>query len=582
MRDEPLTSSSKEQQNHSLQALNPNVKDEGARPAPQASYLRQAGLVGALTLASRVLGMLESRVLAHYLGAGLAADAFFVAFRLPNLLRRFTAEGVMVAAFLPTLHEVEVVEGERAGRAFVARFVGSLASLLVGVVGLGILGMSLMIGLMELGKVAPGAPVAAKFLELGRVLTGASAAPPEWALTILLGRIMFGYVLLVSLSAALGGVLNLRGRFGLPAATPILWNVVVIALGIGIVKAFAWETPERAAVAFAIAVLAAGAVQLAMLWPSYRSLGHGIALGLHWSDPVVRRTLGRMAPGVLGAGVYQINVLVSTLLASALPNGAQTVLFNATMMGELVLGLFAVSLATVSLPLLTRQAEAKDWDAFQESVSLGLRSTAVLALPASVGMALLATPIVALIFQTGRFGPAEVAWTAKTLMFQASGLLFIAATRVLVPACYAVKDYMGPVHVAIVGVAANLALSVLLMPALGTGGIALANGLASLIGLVLLWLLLERSLGRMPTREVLVAWGRMGIAAGLMGLVAWAGRDALDLAQFRGVTDTALRLLPLIGAAALVYWAALLGVRSPEAHTLLRRLIDKLRGVEAF
>src|SRR4051812_30974621 len=157
-----------------------------------------------MTLLSRILGMLESRVLAHYLGASLAADAFFVAFRLPNLLRRFTAEGVMVAAFITTIHEVEVLEGEETGRRFIARFVGSLTSLLTLITLAGIVAMPLIIGLMELGKVD--AHGVGKLAQLGRILLGYAPAPPEWALTTLLGRIMFAYILLVSLSAALGGV----------------------------------------------------------------------------------------------------------------------------------------------------------------------------------------------------------------------------------------------------------------------------------------------------------------------------------------------------------------------------------------
>jgi putative peptidoglycan lipid II flippase len=543
--------------------LNPEVKE---------TPLRSAGIVGVLTLASRILGMLESRVLAYYLGAGLAADAFFVAFRLPNLLRRFTAEGVMVAAFLPTVHEVESREGEEVSRAFVARFVGSLATLLVLLSFFGVLAMGLIVALMELGKVAPGEAWSAKLAALVRIEGGLAPAPPEWALAAQLGRIMFPYVVLVSVSAALGGVLNLRGRFALPAATPILWNVVVIALGAGLATGLGWVAPERAAVGFAVAVLAGGLAQLLLILPTYRSLGYTIRPGLGLADPAVVRTLRRMGPGVVGAGAYQINVLLSTLLASALPNGAQTVLFNSTMMGELVLGLFAVSLATVSLPLMTRQAEAADHDALRGSLSLALRSTALAALPAAVGLSILAQPIVALIFQTGKFGPREVHWTAETLAFQAVGIPFIAAARVMVPALYALKDYRGPVQVGLVSVAANLVLSLLLMPRLGTGGIALANGLASLLSVGLFAVLLERRLGALPLRQVLASWGHMALAAALMGLVAFVGLGWLELESFHGVLGGSARLFPLIALCVLVYGGVLLASGSPEAGLLMKTL----------
>ena len=536
-----------------------------------AEPVRAAGTVGLLTLLSRILGMLESRVLAHYLGVGGAADAFFVAFRLPNLLRRFTAEGVMVAAFLPTIHEVETREGEDAGRAFVSRFVGSLATLLALVVALGIIGMGLIAGFMVLGRVDPG-PLGAKLAAWGGILVGTRVAPPEWALTVLLSRIMFGYVLLVSVSAAIGGVLNLRDRFALPAATPIVWNVVVIACGVLLVRGLGLGTSEMAAIAFSVAVVLGGVAQVALVWPAYRALGYGLRLGFHFRDPAVAQTLRRMGPGLLGAGAYQINVLVSTLLASTLADGAQTVLFNATMMGEMVLGLFAVSFATVSLPLMTRQAEASDHDGLRQSLSLGLRSSMAAALPASVGLAILAQPIIALIFETGRFGPEAVSWTARTLVFQAVGIPVIAASRILVPACYALKDYRGPVRVALLSVLANIALSVLLMGPLGTGGIALANGLAALVSALLLGALLTRHLGHLGSRPILGAWTRIALASLPMAGLALFGLSALHLGTFSSVWATASRLLPLISACALLYGVTLFFLGAEEARAVVRRL----------
>jgi putative peptidoglycan lipid II flippase len=534
--------------------------------------VRAAGTVGLLTLMSRILGMLESRVLAHYLGVGPAADAFFVAFRLPNLLRRFTAEGAMVAAFLPTVHEVESREGEAAGRSFVSRFVGSLATLLAILVGVGIIGMGVIAGFMVLGRVAPG-PLGQKLLAWGEILAGARTAPPEWSLTVFLSRIMFGYLLLVSVSAAIGGVLNLRNRFALPAATPIVWNIVVIVCGVLLVSVFRLASPEGAAVAFACAVILGGVAQVALVWPSYRALGYGLSPGLFLTDPAVRRTLSRMGPGLLGAGAYQINVLVSTLLASTLAEGAQTVLFNATMMGEMVLGLFAVSYATVSLPLMTRQAEAGDREGLLGSLGLGLRSTMIAAFPAAVGLGLLAEPIIALIFQTGRFGPEAVSWTARTLVFQAVGIPMIAASRILVPACYALKDYRGPVRVALVSLGTNVVLSVGLMGPLGTGGIALANGLAALVSALLLGRLLRSHLGGLRMGEVLRAWGRVVLATLPMAALAFWGLVALRLGSFHSTGATALRLLPLITVCAVVYGLGLLLLGEGEdARGLLRRL----------
>jgi putative peptidoglycan lipid II flippase len=383
---------------------------------------------------------------------------------------------------------------------------------------------------------------------------------------------MFGYLLLVSVSAAIGGVLNLKDQFALPAATPALWNVVVIALGIGFVRALHWSRPEEAALAFSIAVLFGGAAQVALLVPAYRRLGYGLSWGLHFKDLAVRKTLGRMGPGILGAGAYQINVLVSTFLASTLAEGAQTVLFNTTMMAEMVLGLFAVSLATVSLPLMTRQAEAGDLEGLRGSLRLGLRSTMLPALPAAIGMGVLARPIIALIFETGRFGPEAVDWTAETLVFQAVGIPVIAASRILVPACYALKEYRGPVRVAIVSFGVNLVLSIGLMGPLGTRGIALANGLASLVSVVLLVRLLRRHLGPLGGGEVIRSWGRVALASLPMALVAFAGNAFWGLDRFEGVGSEAAKLLPLIALCTASYGLVLWALGSPEVRDLARRI----------
>ena len=196
----------------------------------------------------------------------------------------------------------------------------------------------------------------------------------------------------------------------------------------------------------------------------------------------MRRTLRRMGPGLLGAGIYPINALLSTFLASQLPAGAQTVLFNSGMMGEMVLGVFAMSLATASLPLMSRQADAGRLDEMRTSLGSALRAAALLAIPASVGMAVLATPIVVLIFERGRYGADAATWTAGTVVFQCVGLLFAASQRIGTQALYALKDYRGPVIAAFVALFANIVLSLALLQPLGTRGLALANGLSSLVG----------------------------------------------------------------------------------------------------
>ncbi|BDU75648.1 murein biosynthesis integral membrane protein MurJ [Mesoterricola sediminis] len=533
-----------------------------------------------MTLLSRVSGMLQSRVVAHYLGAGPAADAFFVAYRIPNLLRRFTAEGTMTSAFLPTLNEVETGEGDAAARQLTARFLGTLGLGLALLSLIAIPAMGVLTGLQMLGRLAPaGAGLGEQLRALGWILAHPRLAPPAWTLTTVLAQIMFPYLTLVSLTAGLAAVLNLRGRFALPASVSTFWNLTFILVTWAGLEAGprGWRVPEAAALVMAGAALAGGLVQLAVLWPGFRALGYGVRPGLHLKDPGVRRALRRMAPGLLGTGIAPINALISTALASQLAVGAQTVLFNANMMGEMVLGVFAASIATVSLPVMSRLVEAGDLQGLRRALAEALRGTAVLAIPGSVGMAVLAQPIIALIFQTGRFNAQAVAWTAATLGFQAVGLLFIATGRITAQCLYALKDYRRPAYAALLSMVVNIALSLALMGPLGTGGMALANGLASIAGLVYMTAGLRPRLPALPWREVGGGWVSMGAASAVMGLLAWVGAGQLGLSgPYRGLAGTSLRLFPLIAACALVYGALLLLFRVPEGTALLSRIRRRL------
>ena len=543
------------------------------------SVLRSAAVVGAFTFLSRITGMLQSRMLAAYLGTGPAAEAFFVAYRLPNLLRRFTAEGTMTAAFLPTLNEVAQRDGEEAGKTMAARFLGSLATFLALLCLVGVAAMGLITGLLMLGRLAPGLPMGEQLATLLRILTGAQPAPADLALTTLAGRLMFPYLLLVSLTAGLSAVLNLKDRFGLTASVSTFYNLAFMAFG-WLCFEFGpgdWgRSADTATVIFAIAVLAGGLVQLLILVPSFLRFGYGIRPGLHLKDPGVRLALKRMVPGILGSGVHPINVLLSTFLASRLAVGSQTVLFNSNMMGELVLGLFAMSVATVSLPAMSRLAEAGDLRGLNKALGSAWRATAFLAIPGAIGMAVLAQPTLALIFQKGRFTAADVSWTAWTLAFQVVGIPFIGASRIGTQALYALKDYRGPAQAAVLSMAANLVLSWYLLRVWGTGGIALANGLASMVGLG--WVLL-RLRGRMavPLLFTVVGCGLFTLAALPMGLVAaWGGRALGLFGTYQGVGATALRLFPLIAASAAVYFGILLALGNREAQGLWGRIAPRL------
>lgn len=547
---------------------------QGTRP-----LFRSAALVAAMTLLSRITGLFQTRMLAHYLGVGFAFDAFSVAYRIPNLLRRFTAEGTMTSAFLPTVSEVESTQGEEAAKDLVARFIGTLTLLLLLLSLLAILAMGLLVGVQILGRL-PGTGVIAQLEALGQILIGRASAPPDMVLTTTLARIMFPYLALVSLTAGLSAVLNLKGRFGLPASVSTFWNLAFLSFGY---IAFhwgpkAWQDPVRATFIFAIAVLVGGIVQLAVLWPSFRYLGYGIHWGLHFGNENVRRALRRMTPGLLGTGIHPINVVISMSLASQLKVGAQGVLLNSNMMGEMVLGLFSASLATVSLPAMSRLVDEGNTDGLRSSLASALRGTALMAIPASVGMAVLAQPIIAVLMRTGRFGAEAVTWTAVTLAYQSVGLLFIATSRITAQCLYSLKDYRTPAFAALFSMTVNVILSLILMRHLGTGGIALANGLSSLAGLGLMTRSLSARLPHPPYGAVLKGWLSMGLAAGLMGLGTWWAARPLIQGEFHGTWHTSLHLFPLIAGAAGFYFALLLLLKVPEAReltVLLRRKLFK-------
>jgi putative peptidoglycan lipid II flippase len=549
--------------------------------AAQRSLLRSAGIVGFMTLLSRLSGLAQTFFLSHVLGAGAAADAYAVAFRLPNLLRRFTAEGTMTAAFLPTLAEIEAKQGEAAMKETAAKFLGTLTVLLALLVALAILLMGIIAGLLVVGRLTPpGSGFGASFAMLAKVLTGQVPPPPEMALTVKLGRIMFPYLVLVSLTAGFAGLLNLRHRFGLAASVGVFWNLGFIAAG---AAGIAWfqragrGDAATAALCCGLAVLAGGVLQLATLWPAARKLGFRFRPGLHFSDPGVKQALRRMGPGLVAAGIYPINALISTMLASKLADGAQIILLNSGMMGEMVLGLFAMSLATASLPLMAQQAEAGDLEGLRGSLSDGLRASALLCIPACVGLAVLSLPVARLLFQTGRYGADAAAWTATTMVFQMVGLLFVAASRIGTQALYALKDYRGPVAIAFASLLANILLSIALLRPLGTGGLALANGLSSLVGLALLTRLLHRRLAELPSAAVLKSWGQSLAGAVLMGLLAWGGARLLHLdGPLASRKLLALKLFPLIALCGAAYFGFMLAFGNTQAKQLAEKMKRKL------
>jgi putative peptidoglycan lipid II flippase len=465
------------------------------------SLLRSVATVGSYTLVSRVMGFARDILTAALLGAGPVADAFFVAQRLPNLFRSLFAEGAFSAAFVPLFAGTMAVHGKPTARAFAE---DALAVLLAALLVFVLLGEILMPWVMRV--IAP----------------GFGDDPDKFALAVALGRITFPYLLFIALVALQGGVLNSVDRFAAAAATPTLLNLFLIA-ALLLTRRFGWHDGR----ALAWAITAAGLAQF--LWLMFSCARAGLALRLPRPrlTPEVRRTLAIMGPGAIGAGVTQVNLLISTALASFLPGGSVSYLYYADRLNQLPLGVVGIAVGTAILPPLSRQLRLGEHQAAVTTQNRGLELALLLTLPAAVALIVLARPILAGLFQRGAFGPADTAATAAALAAYAAGLPAFVLVRVLVPAFFARHDTVTPVKIAIAAMTVNLALTLTLMQFLAHVGIALATSCAGwLNALTLLTLLVRRghfALDRRARRNL----PRIAAAALGMGIVLMLLRVAL-------------------------------------------------------
>ncbi len=500
------------------------------------SLLRSVTTVGSYTLLSRVMGFVRDILTAALLGAGPVADAFFVAQRLPNLFRSLFAEGAFSAAFVPLFAGTMAVSGKEAARAFAE---DALAVLLAALLIFVLLGEIFMPWVMRV--IAP----------------GFGDDPEKFALAVALARITFPYLLFIALVALQGGVLNSVDRFAAAAATPTLLNLFLIA-ALLMMRRFGWHDGK----ALAWAITAAGLAQF--LWLMSSCARAGLALRLPWPrlTPQVRRTLAIMGPGALGAGVTQVNLLVSTALASFLPGGSVSYLYYADRLNQLPLGVVGIAVGTAILPPLSRQLRLGERGAAVTTQNRGLELALLLTLPAAVALAILAHPILAVLFQRGAFGAADTAATAAALAAYAAGLPAFVLVKVLAPAFFARHDTATPVKVAVAAMAVNLALTLILMQFLAHVGIALATSCAGwLNALSLLALLVRRGHFRFDPRARRNL-PRIAMAAVGMGLVLVLLRAALApaLAGTAPVRIAALAGLCGAGLAAFAALALALGI----------------------
>ena len=478
--------------------------------------LRSVATVGSYTLLSRLFGFLRDILTAAILGAGPVADAFFVAQRLPNLFRSLFAEGAFSAAFVPLFAGMMAEHGKEKARLFAEEALAVLLAALLGFVLLGEIFMPVVMGV-----IAPG------FAE----------DPAKFGLAVELARITFPYLLLIALVALQGGVLNSVDRFAAAAATPILLNLFLIA-ALSLMRRFGWSDGR----ALAWAVTAAGFAQFLWLMSSCARAGLALRLPLPRLTPSVRRTLAVMAPGTIGAGVTQLNLLISTALASLLPGGSVSYLYYADRLNQLPLGVVGIAVGTAILPPLSRQVRLGNLADAVTTQNRGIELAVLLTLPAAIALAVLATPILSVLFQRGAFSAADTQATAAALIAYSAGLPAFVLVKVLAPAFFARHDTATPVKVAVAAMASNLCLTLVLMQFLAHVGIALATTAAGWVNALTLLILLirrghfgfdERARRNLP---------RVGMAAVGMGAV---------LVTLRIFLAPALAALPFVRLAAL-------------------------------
>ena len=502
-------------------------------------------------MGSRVLGFLRDILIASVLGAGPVADAFFVAFKLPNFLRRLFAEGAFNAAFVPLFAGTLERDGREAAKSFAEDVLTVLLwTLLVLVIAAQIVMPWLMHAL------AP----------------GFADEPGKLDLTVQLTRLTFPYILLISLVSLLGGVLNSLYRFAAVAATPILLNLCLIGALLGLAR---WtETPGHA---LAVGVTVGGIVQF--VWLIVAAKRAGMSLRLRRPPrltPGVKRLLILAAPAALGAGVAQINLVVDIIIASLLPPGSVSYLYYADRVNQLPLGVVGVAVGTALLPLLSRQLRAGETDDAANSLNRAIEMALLLAIPAAVALIVIASPVIAVLFERGAFGVTESDATAGALIAYAAGLPAFVLIKVLAPGYFARQDTRTPVRIAVLCLLVNVALNLALMGPLAHVGIALATTLAGWLNVGLLAAGLARRGFLKPDRRLRRRLPRMIAASAGMAVVLWGLALALEMAlQTGGMRIAALAALV---AAGLVAYGALAIVSGVVSVGEMRALLARRQG----
>jgi putative peptidoglycan lipid II flippase len=458
---------------------------------------KAASTIGMGTLLSRILGFFRDMVIAHFFGAGMSADAFFVAFRIPNLWRRLVGEGSMTISFIPVYTEYLHHRSEEE-----TRKVMHIAFTLMGLVLLLITVFGILFSPVIIQIIAPG------FVRI----------PEKFHLTVMLNQIIFPYLFFMGLFALCMGILNSYRHFFAPAIAPVFLNISII-----LSVFFFYSFFQKPVMTLAVGVLAGGIIQFLFQIPFLWQRGITFRFNFHFNHPAIKRIGGLMIPGLIGTAVYQFNVFIDTIFASFLPGGSVSYLFFADRLLEFPLGIFAIAIGMASLPSLSGLASHGKMEELKHSLIFTFRLTSFISIPAMVGLIALKTPIINLLFQRGLFDYTATVLTAQALLCYSVGLWAIAGVRTLVPAFYALQDTWTPLKIAILCLVANVVFNAIFIffTPLKHAGLALATSLSSILNLTLLIRKLDVKLGGIGIAESIKSLIRILLCSLPMGLTAY-------------------------------------------------------------
>lgn len=496
------------------------------------NLLKSLATVSSMTMISRILGFIRDAIIARFFGAGMATDAFFVAFKLPNLLRRIFAEGAFSQAFVPILAEYKNQQGEEATRTFIAYVSGLLTLVLAIVTAIGIITAPIIIYITAPGFTEP---------------------VEKYQLTTLLLRITFPYIFLISLASLASAILNTWNRFSVPAFVPTFLNLSMIGFSL-----FASPYFNPPILALAVSVVVGGIIQLLYQLPYLKKIGMLVLPRINLKNSGVWRVLKQMGPAILGVSVGQISLIINTIFASLLVSGSVSWMYYADRLMEFPSGVLAVALGTILLPSLSKSFAKGDVKLYSELLDWGLRLCFLLALPAAVGLGVLSKPLISTLFEYGYFSANDTLMTQKALIAYSVGLLGLMLIKVLAPGFYSRQNIKTPVKIAIITLIFTQIMNLAFIAPLQHAGLALSISIAACFNAGLLFWQLRKKQLYQPQPGWLAFIIRIIAAVILMAIVLWIGSDLLPDWSMGGMLSRLVRLFVLIIVGIIIYFGSLM------------------------